>query len=148
MPYPQVSALIATLSRFHASNAPTVPVFGTEGALSPSKRYHRPVFWDRRSTSPIKTLPPSQFLGQKEHFPYQNATTVPFFGTEGALPHQNAPTVPVLGTEGALSPPQTLFYGMFKNLWAWMEMFHSGCFFTYSTMSGEITFILLHSGCI
>ena len=46
-------------TQFSRPSAPTVPDFGTEGAVFPPKCSHRPIFWDRGRVSPAKVLPPS-----------------------------------------------------------------------------------------
>ena len=58
------SLILGRKAHFPYLNAPNVPVFGTEGALSIPKRSHRPCFWDDSHTSHTQTLPTSLFTGQ------------------------------------------------------------------------------------
>ena len=58
------SLFLGRKAHFQHLNAPTVPDFGTEGALSIPKRSQRPCFWDDSHTSHTQTLPTSLFTGQ------------------------------------------------------------------------------------
>ncbi len=47
------SRILGQKAHFPRQSAPTVPYFGTEGAVSPLKCSHRPIFRDRRRSFPV-----------------------------------------------------------------------------------------------